>query len=363
MSRYKKMIGISVLEAAKQRLHHIYDIHDTVVVLFSGGKDSQVALHLAWEVAQERGLKYVNAVFHHDEFMLAPIIDVVRHYAAMPWVRMHHICFPKNATRYVFDRPVTYKMWDIDNRETLRPIPDYSIRPTKELWNINWTAESIERYQCQFFVGKVAQVNGMRASESRYRWRASVNKLIENYINSSVDDRSATMCKPIFDWEERDVLKYLYDNKLQYCKMYDWQYFAKMGLRISQPLHPEKIKDLKKLRQIDPQFYDKLLTIFPDQVVHDRYADDRDDEKTIERYGNDGLNGVFRYIYDTYKDDDLRATAFNRLYQLQQLEASDRNKLENNYPIKYVLKYFIRGQVGKLLLPFRRGEKEWRTLT
>lgn len=363
MSRFKKHIGKSVLVAAKERLHHIYDIHDSVVVLFSGGKDSQVVLHLAHEVAQERGLKFVNAIFQHDEFIMPPVVDLVRHYAAMPWVRMHHLVIPKMAVRYVFDRPLEYKQWDVDRRKTLTSIPDYAIRPKKEEWDNLWFGDEVERYQCQFFEGKVAQVNGIRASESRYRWRASVNKLIENYINYSLDDRTATLCKPIFDWEERDIFKYLHDNKLQYCRVYDWQFFSKMGLRMSQPLHPEKVRELKKLRQIDPEYYDRILEIFPDQVVHDRYGHERDTAAIVQKYAHNGLVGVAHYIQDFYTDPKLLNIALSRLYQLQQLEASDRARRENTYPTEYVLKYFIRGQFSKLLLPFRRKSNEWKTLT
>lgn len=361
MSRFKKHIGINVLEAAKQRIHHIYDTHDTVAVCFSGGKDSQVVLHLTWEVAQERGEKYVNVIFHHDEFVMTDILKLVRNYASMPWVRMHHFVIPKPAVRYVFNKPVMYKMWDT-SRELFMPIPDYAIRPPKELWDDMWTAEKIEDYLCGFFDGKLAQINGMRSSESRYRWRASVNKLIENYINYS-SNKSTMNCKPIFDWEEKDVFKYLYDNKIQYCRLYDWQFFAKMGLRTSQPLHPEKIKELKKLRQIDPHFYDRLLQIFPDQEVHDRYGHDRDNSKIIEKYGNNGLAGVLEFINDYYPDEDLKAIALSRIYQLQQLMESDRNKAMNNYPIPYILKYFIAGNFQRLLLPYRKGQKAWKNLT
>ena len=53
-------MGVNVLDAAKERIHHIYDTHDTPIVLFSGGKDSQVLAHIAWEVCQERGIKFIN---------------------------------------------------------------------------------------------------------------------------------------------------------------------------------------------------------------------------------------------------------------------------------------------------------------
>ena len=47
---------------AKKRIHHIYDLHDSIAVNFSGGKDSLATLHLVWEVAQERGLKKVKVI-------------------------------------------------------------------------------------------------------------------------------------------------------------------------------------------------------------------------------------------------------------------------------------------------------------
>jgi predicted phosphoadenosine phosphosulfate sulfurtransferase len=354
-------MGISVLEACKQRIHHIYDIHDTVVVLFSGGKDSQVLLHLTWEVAKERGHKFVNVVFRHDEFTLSPTIDLVRHYASLPWIRMHHLCIPITGVRTVFDKAVEFKNWD-KKRENIRPIPDYAIRPADDLWDdeLLWYSK-LEEFQCQWFIGKVAQLQGIRASESRFRWRASVNKLIENYINAPLQYKRATLCKPLYDWEEKDIFKYLYDNKIQYCKIYDWQLFAKIDLRTSAWLHPEKSRHLKKLRQIDPQFYDQMLKIFPEQVLHDRYSEEHNRDAVVEKYGKN-FEGVEQYINDHYKDKVTRAIAMHRLWQIVKLSKSERNERLNCYPPAYVLKYFMRGEVRKLLLPERKGQKEWKKL-
>jgi len=66
MARQREFIDNNVYEEAKLRIHHIYDIHDNVVCSFSGGKDSGVLINLAWEVAQERGLKSVNVIFRES---------------------------------------------------------------------------------------------------------------------------------------------------------------------------------------------------------------------------------------------------------------------------------------------------------
>ena len=76
MPRLRGYQDTDVLTAAKARIHHIYDIFDSVAVCFSGGKDSLVCLELTWEVAQERGLKHVDVVFRDEE--LIPD-EVIRH--------------------------------------------------------------------------------------------------------------------------------------------------------------------------------------------------------------------------------------------------------------------------------------------
>ena len=81
-------LDISCVDAARQRIRHVYDTFDTVCVQFSGGKDSTAALYLAKEVHDERGLGPVKVIFR-DEEMVSPLVakyvDDVRQY---DWVDM-----------------------------------------------------------------------------------------------------------------------------------------------------------------------------------------------------------------------------------------------------------------------------------
>jgi hypothetical protein len=82
----------------------------------------------------------------------------------------------------------------------------------------------------------------------------------------------------------------------------------------------------------------------------------------VAKYGH-SIEGIEEYIKEHYDEGKPRNLALNRLYQIYKLQKSDRNKAMNNYPLDYVLKYFIKGQIFYLLLPYRKGHKEWAKLT
>jgi predicted phosphoadenosine phosphosulfate sulfurtransferase len=180
-------LDINCVEAARERIRHVYDTFDTVCVQFSGGKDSTAVLYLAKEIHEERGLGPVKVIFR-DEEMVSPLvlkyIEEVRQY---DWVDMEWYCMPMGQEVWVLGRREFCLLWSAKREREgrlYRPIPEWAI--TAEHFGLTRDQvlpESIDYYTMQGKTGRVAFLTGVRANESMIRYRACVQKLHENYIN------------------------------------------------------------------------------------------------------------------------------------------------------------------------------------
>src|SRR5512133_2570709 len=73
----KRQLGITVLEAARQRITSVFDNFPRIYVSFSGGKDSTVMLHLVMDEAIKRGRK-VGVLFVDLEGQYKLTIDHIQ---------------------------------------------------------------------------------------------------------------------------------------------------------------------------------------------------------------------------------------------------------------------------------------------
>ena len=348
MSRQKKFLDTDVLTASKERIRHIADTHDTIAVCFSGGKDSLAVLHLVKEVMAERGIDKVNVIFRDEELIPDQVINFVDKYKQLPWVNMLYFAIPLASTKYILGRTYDYIQWD-NSREWVRPKPEYAI-VMKEGDDRVFDQYTCDEFIGENFKGKVAFLTGIRASESLMRFRASVNKLHENYITRTETDK-VSLCKPLYDWQENDIFKYFYDNKINYCEYYDYQMMAGGQLRVSTPLHSEMAKRIGMLREVDPAFYDRVLKLFPEMQAQDRYYKDLDTKALTAKYGKD-LATLKTYIDENYTDPMQYQKANARYKEVCGLHT----RYPESFPTNYIFKYFMTGAFKRGLLPL--GKKK-----
>jgi predicted phosphoadenosine phosphosulfate sulfurtransferase len=314
--------------------------------MFSGGKDSQVTLHLMREEYQRRGWEQpVDVIFLDEELLPDPVIDTVLEYAAEPWVKMHWFAVPMRNSKYVLG--VNESIITMDpKRKLVREPPDFAIRLKKGDPRV-FTQQDMDGFTSETlgFQGVIGYVLGIRASESLTRFRSVVNKLHENYICAGAS-KNVKLCKPIYDWSEDDVFKWLHDEGVPFCPQYRALHLAKHPMRISTPLHGEAARKMKKTREADPEFFNRMRAVFPDIDAQARYLDDFDKNAIKEQFG-DGLDGCWRYISEHIKDAKRNRQAQKLFFTYSRLHEEQPEA----YPTKSLLTALVAGITHRMVLP------------
>jgi|TARA_R110000868_G_scaffold47781_4_gene156296 predicted phosphoadenosine phosphosulfate sulfurtransferase len=198
--------NVNVYEASIKRFNYLFDNFDTVVVSFSGGKDSTVCLNLALQVAKEKNKLPLNVYFWDEEAIQPETIDYVERVRQNPDVKMKWICLPiKHRNACSRQEPYWY-CWDPSKKDKwVRPMPDNPDVVT-EMKAFKWgdSVPELAEYVYGPEFGTVADVRGIRADESLRRYRSVAQRTRDNWIGGARNNHNYP-CSPIYDWTTFDV--------------------------------------------------------------------------------------------------------------------------------------------------------------
>lgn len=349
MTKQRMFLDISCVDAARQRIRHVYDTFDTVCVQFSGGKDSTAVLYLAKEVHEERGLGPVKVIFRDEEMLSPTVYDYVNKVRQYDWVDMEWYCLPFIQEIWVLGMRRNILTWDsyrADRGELIRELPEWAITAAHYGLRMDESLpESVDYYTMQGKSGSVAFITGVRANESMVRYRSLVQKIHENYIVTPYKMKRSIplkFAKVIYDWQIDDVMKFISEEHgAEYCEYYDLAAMTGSNTRVGVPLHSVAIRRIGDLIATEPEFYDRLWEVWPEIDAQRRWWPDFDIEKLIDSYAVDGFNGAKRCIKENMQDelDERRAMAYVADFRKKHLADP------YSYPMNWLIRNLLMGEI------------------
>jgi predicted phosphoadenosine phosphosulfate sulfurtransferase len=342
MTRQRMFLDISCVDAARQRIRHVYDIFDTVCVQFSGGKDSTAALLLAKEVHEERGLGPVKVIFRDEEMVSPTVVDYVERVRNYDWVDMEWYCLPSWAEVWILGKRELVLLWGKTRGEEgrwIRQMPEWAITG-HDFGNDHSMSlpESTDYYTTRGKQGNIAFITGVRASESMVRYRSIVQKLHENYIVTPYRMRKGIplkFAKVMYDWNTNDVFKFISEEHgAEYCEYYDLASMTGSNTRVGIPLHSVAIRRIGDVIATEPEFYDELVGCFPHIDAQRRWWSDFDMEKLIATYSANGFSGALDFINKYIIGDNRRMDAKAFVSKFRKKHVTD----PHGYPVSWLIR-------------------------
>lgn len=269
-----------VLTAARERFDVLYRRFDRVSVMFSGGKDSTVCLHLAIEAARNHGRLPVEAIFYDEEAIYPTTIEYVRRMATMPEVKLYWYCIPvqhRNASSR--QQPYWHPFHPEERDKWCVPLPDEALTemprkdapskfsPMPELGPYSLKPNSPRETQ--------AQVLGLRAQESPRRRMVVSRREQENWLMASPLAGNVNLAYPIYDWTSLDVWFFPQLNGYDYNRTYDLFDMAGVPVhlqRVCPPFGEEPLAGLFLYQMIAPQMWAKMVNRCHGVATAARYA-------------------------------------------------------------------------------------------
>ncbi len=275
----KQFLGVSVHEAALERIRTAYELFDHVFVGFSGGKDSTVVLNLTVEVARALGKLPVRAVFYDEECISYETEAYVRRTGGLSEIALEWYCLPvRHRNGCSKDSPFWWP-WAPELRDRwVRPLPPealvtlegFPVEPADKRPSIPESNRLLAPYSRY---GRAALVMGIRAQESMTRRRAVSNKREDNWLVPITT--SLSKAYPIYDWRTQDVWTAPARLGWDYNGAYDVMEMAGIshpGQRLAPPFGEEPMGLLWMWSVCFPELWDRMCERVPGAAAAARYA-------------------------------------------------------------------------------------------
>lgn len=269
----------NVLQAAQERLAWVFDRFEHVCISLSGGKDSTVLFHLAYEEAQKRDrILQVLIIDLEGQYQLT--IEHLQQLISLPGLEVFWVCLPLNLRNGCSVFQPHWCCWEPElEKYWVRSIPDLKcvIKDQDYFPFYRYRMEFEEfidhfpRWLSDRMGAPIAQLVGIRADESNNRYNAvkpkpgKPKKSAYEGINwSAVNGKDGTIASffPIYDWRFEDIWTYFGRTGKPYNKLYDRMYLAGVSfkdMRICQPYGDDQKKGLDVWHAMEPETWERVV--------------------------------------------------------------------------------------------------------
>jgi len=349
---------MNVLEAAVARMTHLVNSYDNVVVSYSGGKDSLVCLLVLRETYKRLGLKKkVESVFIDEEF-LSPITEKYITWlktSQTDWLNLQWLVTQMESELITLNGVESLIQWDKNRSRYLREIPKFAIRDTDSLYDIYTGYRAVRKLYPR---GSLAVVTGIRTEESSARRMIISGNAHKGFFCflTSTENEAITKAIPIYDWKIADVFKYLHDEGFL-NEIYNHQMWSGSKLRVDTPLHGKARHDINHIKKYNPEFYEKLVEMFPHLHALQIYSHDlfTGDDRDIWKYPEHTWEGLVKWCNEKFKDDAVQLKqalmCVKRCYKSSHSVGSAYPPPFKGYPLLYVWRQIKNLNFDKAIMP------------
>lgn len=270
----KKYLDINVHDAAIERIGYLFDEFDNVLVAFSGGKDSSVALELCYDYAKEHGCLDRMGMYYMDfEAQYTQTIDYISEtFERLDGIRRYWLCLPCTVNSALSPGEQWYPWDSADHDNWLREMPDtpFLVDAAKAFelgfdYPKNMLGRNVRVKFGEWYAGvygSTAVIVGIRSDESLDRYCAIAKRKHMYKGNpwiSEVSNGKAT-AYPIYDWTLEDIWHYL--SYKPYNTLYDLYYaigIPPREMRVAHPFCLYGVDALKRYKEIDPDMWASMV--------------------------------------------------------------------------------------------------------